>query len=75
MVTGLDEVISLIEMINTLQIKDMITIILTIIIAIAIIRIIIYREIDKINKELKRLDEKVNIYERLAKIEKKLKII
>lgn len=74
MAIGLEEFTSITGMLNTLQIKDVIAIIITTILAITIIRIIIYREIDKINKELKRLDEKIKIYQRLAKIEERIGI-
>lgn len=74
MVENLGNILSITGMLNTLQLKDFLTIIIVIIIVVAIIRIIIYQEINKINNELKRLDEKLNIYKRLAKIEEKIKI-
>ena len=83
MVAG--DIISLLEIITELSTKDLMFIIITIIFAVVIIRIIIYKEINEINKDLKRIDnkielesnrlnEKLKIYERLAKIEERLKI-
>jgi len=80
-----ENLIALLELITELSFKDLISIIITIIFAVIIIRIIIYKEINRINKELeridkkgnweyKRLDEKLKIYERLAKIEERVKI-
>jgi hypothetical protein len=68
------ELISIVGIINTLQIKDLIAMITITIIVIIIIRLIIYWEINKINRDLRRLDEKINIYKRLAKIEERMKI-
>ena len=83
MVAG--EIIGLLEIITGLSAKDLMSIIITIIFAVVIIRIIIYKEINRINKELenidkkgsweyKRLDEKLKIYERLSIIEAKLNL-
>lgn len=74
MVSSLEEIVSITGIISSLQFKDLIAIILTTILAIIIIRVIIYREINKINEELKKLDEKIQIYQRLAKIEEKVGI-
>ncbi|MDP3026705.1 MAG: hypothetical protein Q8N63_03280 [Nanoarchaeota archaeon] len=67
-----ENLITLLEMITELSSKDLIAIITTIIFAVIIIKTIIYKEINKINNELKRLDEKLKIYERLSIIEAKL---
>lgn len=56
-----ENLITLLEMITELSSKDLIAIITTIIFAVIIIKTIIYKEINKINNELKRLDEKLKI--------------
>lgn len=66
--------IPFLEMITEMSFKDLISIIITIIFTVVIIRIIIYNEINKINRELKRLDDKFKIYERLTKTEAKIGI-
>jgi hypothetical protein len=74
MVEYISDIISITGILNSLQLKDIIALIIIIIISFTIIRIIIYRETNKINKELERLNEKLIIYKRLAIIEEKLKI-
>jgi len=74
MVENLGDILSITGILNNFQLKDFLTIITVIIIATIVIRIIIYKEINKINNELKRLDEKLNIYQKLAIIEEKLGI-
>jgi hypothetical protein len=55
-----ENLIAILELITELSFKDLISIIITIIFAVIIIRIIIYKEINIINKELERIDKKGN---------------
>jgi len=66
---------------KTSQLKDFLGIIITIIIGVFAVIFIVYRKFKEINDELEnqkkkqvQLDEKLKIYKRLAKIEKKIGI-
>ncbi len=65
--------------IKLIEIKDYITIIILFIVIISAIIIVTYKKFSEINRELenqkfeqKRLDEKLKIYKRLSKIEKRV---